>query len=151
MVGVDLDHYVKDMDLSDSSIFWTIDNEAVTVYFGLYTLGPYVMGAPEVRIRFDEDETVFDPYYTEISDAGYVVPINGEIYADVNHDGVAEEIVVSFEDNGEDGYEYKIIVEIDGEKVMVTDYAFSISSAQMILTISTPLLTRKAITYSSLS
>lgn len=125
MVGVDLDHYVKDMDLSDSSIFWTIDNEAVTVYFGLYELGPYVMGAPEVRIGFDENETVFDPYYTEISDAGYVVPINGEIYADVNHDGVAEEIVVSFEDNGEDGYEYKVIVEIGGEKVTVTDYAFS--------------------------
>ena len=119
---VDLDSYVNSLNFEDSSVAWTIDNEGVNVYFPLYELGPYAMGAPMVRIRFEEEPDVFAEYYRKVSDAGYVIPFTESISADVDHDGTLEEISLESEANGD--YDEKVILQIGDRRVDVDDYAF---------------------------
>ncbi len=121
-LSVDLDSYVDSMNFSDSSVAWTIDNEGVNVYFPLYELGPYAMGAPTVRIRFEEEPDVFAEYYRKVSDAGYVIPFTENISEDVNHDGTLEEISLETEANGD--YDEKVFLKIGDRRVDVDDYAF---------------------------
>lgn len=119
--------YLRELDFSDPQCSaWTIDNEGVTVYFSVYTLGSYAMGSQNISVYFDEAPEIFASKYTEHC-ADYVMPMDSwEHDIDVDVDGDGHREAVRFEDKyAEDGYSYSIHIKVDNTDITADEYAYS--------------------------
>lgn len=119
--------YLRQLDFTDPQCsIWTIDNEGVTVYFSVYTLGSYAMGSQNISVYFDEAPEIFASKYTEHCDDYAVQMDNWEYDIDVDVDGDGHREAVRFEDKyAEDGYSYSIHVKVDNTDITADEYAYS--------------------------
>lgn len=122
-IFVDLDSYLQGLSFSDSALAWTIDNEGVILYFAAEELGAYVIGSPSVRIPFASAKGVFQDRYTQICPSGYVIPLDQDIEADLNGDGIPESFSLSTSDNDEDSL--SVSLQVDDQILPIDDYAYS--------------------------
>lgn len=119
--------YLRDTDFTNPEVtMWTVSNEGVTVYFSVYTLGPYAMGSQNITVYFDEAPEIFESKYTEHC-ADYVMPMDQweqNIDVDVDGDGSREPIRLE-DDYSTDGYSYAVHVKVGNVDITADPFVYS--------------------------
>ena len=101
-------------------LFYTLDPQSVSFYFGPYTFASYAAGAQELYFTYDELDGVIDPAYIPDEDTSFVSQAG---HFDLDGDGDLETIsaYISYE-NGEES-DGKVLVSIDDEQTALSGYA----------------------------
>lgn len=114
--------------IKNEEITFVLGNQGLLFVFSPYELAPYAAGTLQVLFPYTGNEDIIKEHYASVlSDYVIALPGAGSTLADLNADGVSEEISVLPEKGEYDGYE-DLTVYLDEKATVAEDYFYTYDS-----------------------
>ena len=107
----------------DYNLTWTLDPQGITFFFNPDEIGPYASGIQSISLLYDQEKDLFtDQYYPE--EGGYIceLPANLDYYVDVDRDGKADRLSITYSGDQETGDVIGLLVAVNDQKLHFEDF-----------------------------